>query len=434
MTLVLSAVLVSRWSKFTSRPTIGEAQPQTVEQTSQTRAADFDYSGLGNKLSSISGMKISAELLKNLDEDMLTSLSEEANDSLLTGEDWHRITGYTLNALVDKYETKLSRDMGNNGKDSFVLGFTGDINFTETGYVMTHAKNMPNSVLDCIDETFQDEMRAADIMLINNEFPYTDRGAPTPGKKYTFRADPDSVKYLNDMGVDLVSLANNHAYDYGYESFVDTISTLKGADIPYVGAGMNIDEASSPVSFLINGYKVSFLACVGVESPIKTPVAAKLSEGVMGSYDDGEMMTAAVREAKKTADYVIAYPHWGIENTTVLTNAQIVNSKKYIDAGADAVVGGHPHVLQGIEFYNGAPVIYSLGNFWFNTRNQPTMLLKLEIGKEGMKTIIVPGTQAYSETHYMADASARRNLYNKIISWSPRNAISIDDSGVVTEK
>ena len=434
MTLVLSAVLVSRWSKFTSRPTIGEAQPQTVEQTSQTRAADFDYSGLGNKLSSISGMKISAELLKNLDEDMLTSLSEEANDSLLTGEDWHRITGYTLNALVDKYETKLSRDMGNNGKDSFVLGFTGDINFTETGYVMTHAKNMPNSVLDCIDETFQDEMRAADIMLINNEFPYTDRGAPTPGKKYTFRADPDSVKYLNDMGVDLVSLANNHAYDYGYESFVDTISTLKGADIPYIGAGMNIDEASSPVSFLINGYKVSFLACVGVESPIKTPVAAKLSEGVMGSYDDGEMMTAAVREAKKTADYVIAYPHWGIENTTVLTNAQIVNSKKYIDAGADAVVGGHPHVLQGIEFYNGAPVIYSLGNFWFNTRNQPTMLLKLEIGKEGMKTIIVPGTQAYSETHYMSDASARRNLYNKIISWSPRNAISIDDSGVVTEK
>jgi len=428
MTLVLSAVLVSRWSKFTSRPTIGEAQPQTVEQTSQTRAADFDYSGLGNKLSSISGMKISAELLKNLDEDMLTSLSEEANDSLLTGEDWHRITGYTLNALVDKYETKLSRDMGNNGKDSFVLGFT------ETGYVMTHAKNMPNSVLDCIDETFQDEMRAADIMLINNEFPYTDRGAPTPGKKYTFRADPDSVKYLNDMGVDLVSLANNHAYDYGYESFVDTISTLKGADIPYIGAGMNIDEASSPVSFLINGYKVSFLACVGVESPIKTPVAAKLSEGVMGSYDDGEMMTAAVREAKKTADYVIAYPHWGIENTTVLTNAQIVNSKKYIDAGADAVVGGHPHVLQGIEFYNGAPVIYSLGNFWFNTRNQPTMLLKLEIGKEGMKTIIVPGTQAYSETHYMSDASARRNLYNKIISWSPRNAISIDDSGVVTEK
>ena len=62
------------------------------------------------------------------------------------------------------------------------------------------------------------------------------------------------------------------------------------------------------------------------------------------------------------------------------------------------------------------------------------MLLKLEIGKEGMKTIIVPGTQAYSETHYMSDASARRNLYNKIISWSPRNAISIDDSGVVTEK
>lgn len=436
-TVVVLSVTVFKWTHFRKHLPVKQteaSQTETATTAAKTDKTNYDYHKLANKLTSISGREITEDMLRHLDRDALDALNLEANDGELSASDWHSITGFTLNAFTDIYGAGDSRDMGNNNKDSFVIGFTGDINFTETGYVMTHAKNMPNSVLDCIDETFQNEMRAADIMLINNEFPYSDRGSPTPGKKYTFRAKPESVKYLNEMGVDLVSLANNHAYDYGYESFIDTIATLDSADIPYVGAGMNLEEASAPATFIINGYKVAFLACVGVESPIKTPVATETSAGVMGSYDDGEKMTEAVREAKKTSDYVIAYPHWGIENTTTLTGAQQVNSRKYINAGADAVIGGHPHILQGIDFYNGAPIIYSLGNFWFNTRNQPTMLLKLEISEDGIKTIIVPGTQAYSETHYMSSESARRSLYDDIIRWSPGHAINIDDDGIVTPK
>lgn len=414
-------------------PTFDPGQGSKSNSSPQTSTqAHADLSALALKLSSLSGREITAEILKNLGSDAVSGLEKAAEGDSFTAEECRAATGFTINALVDKYSTFESKDMGSNGSDSFTVGFTGDINFTETGYVMTHAKQMPGGVLDCIDRVFQDEMRSADIMLINNEFPYSDRGAPTPGKKYTFRADPENVHYLNDLGVDVVSLANNHASDYGSESFIDTVETLRGADIPYVGAGMDIDEAKRPVSFIINGYKVSFLACCGVESPIKTPLATEDSAGILGSYDNGETMAQAIREAKQTSDFVIAYPHWGIENTTSLTNAQQVNSKKWIDAGADAVIGGHPHVLQGFEFYKGAPIAYSLGNFWFNTRTVYTGLLKLTFGAGGITTSFVPGIQSGSETHYLEDASARRNLYDTLEGYQPFNKVKIDDSGVIT--
>ncbi len=427
--VIVSVTLHRSVPTFTSPDsTSGNVPAQT-----KSRSANVNIDKLAQDLSNLSKKEITADLLSNLDKEQLNSLKTAAEEGNYTDSLWHELTGYTLNSLIDKYITLASKDLGNNGKDEFTLGFTGDINFTVTGYVMTHAKNMPNGVLDCIDETFQEEMRSADIMLVNNEFPYTNRGAPTPGKKYTFHANPEYVRYMVDLGVDLVSLANNHASDYGPESFEDTVSTLKNAGIPYVGAGMNYEEASRPVTFIINGYKVGYLACCGVESPIKTPVATEDSYGILGSYDNGRGMEEAIRKAKTTCDYVIAYPHWGIESTTSLTNAQLTNSKKWIDAGADAVVGGHPHILQGFEFYRGVPVIYSLGNFWFNTRYQPTGLLKLIIGRDGMKTVFVPGMQAGSETHYMSDAASRRALYNKLEGYQPFNKVKIDDDGVITE-
>lgn len=414
--------------------TAPDSDSPEISSAEHTVSAKVDIDKLSVELSNVCRREVTTNLLSNLDEKQLVSLKNAIDGGNFTESVWREATGYTLNSLFDKYITLESKDLGNNGKDEFVLGFTGDINFAETGYVMTHAKTMPNSVLDCIDETFQNEMRSADIMLVNNEFPYTDRGAPTPGKKYTFRANPENVKYMTELGVDIVSLANNHASDYGPESFEDSVSTLKKAGIPYVGAGMNYEEASCPVTFIINGYKIGYLACCGVESPIKTPVADENSYGIMGSYDNGRGMEEAIRKAKAVCDYVIAYPHWGIENTTGLTNAQQINSKKWIDAGADAVIGGHPHVLQGFEFYKGAPIAYSLGNFWFNTRNQSTGLLKLIIGNDGMKTVFVPGRQIYSETHYMAEQSDRRALYDELEGYQPFNKVIIDDDGVITER
>ena len=101
--------------------------------------------------------------------------------------------------------------------------------------------------------------------MVNNEFPYTTGGAPTAGKKFTFRADPKYASWLFDMGADLVSLANNHAYDYGEVSLTDTLDTLEAIGMPYVGAGRNLDEAVKPVSFIANGRKITFVSATQIE-------------------------------------------------------------------------------------------------------------------------------------------------------------------------
>ncbi len=424
--IILSVVISERFRL--SDPTVSSPE-LTSEGVVSTTLKNFDYSELSGKLSAMCSSVISPNSLKRLDRETLKKLDEAAEK----GEEinWHELTGYTLNALQDNGK---SRDMGNNGTESFVLGFTGDINFTEGEYVMPHAYNFENVVLDCIDEKFIEEMKNADIMLVNNEFTYSDRGTPTSGKKYTFRAKPESVKYFTEMGVDIVSLANNHTYDYGYESFIDTIDTLNKADIPFVGAGMNYEEAAKPYTFIINGYKIGYFASSGVEWPVYTPVATETEPGIMGTYDNGAALTEEIKKAKEYCDYIIVYPHWGWENTTQLTDSQLNNSKAYIDAGADAVVGDHPHILQGIEFYKGKPVIYSMGNFWFNTRNQYTGMLKLKITGDEIETIFIPGRQINSETHYISDPAEQRTLYDLLVSWSPRRAIEIDDNGVITPK
>ncbi|MBR0113130.1 MAG: CapA family protein [Clostridia bacterium] len=422
----------------TQVPVLGSYYPSGSEEEEETQTKaekiKINYQRLAYDLTQSGGVGVSSLMLERAGAQTCAVLEEEVKGGEISPDRFRQITGYTPFAFADKYGTMVSRDMGDNGKETFTLGFTGDINFTETGYVMTHAYNMPGCVMDCIDETFQNEMRSADIMFINNEFPYSDRGTRQVDKKYTFRAKPENVKYLNELGVDIVSLANNHTYDYGYESFVDTLETLRNADILYVGAGMTASEANAPVSLLINGYKVSYIACSGVEYPVKTPVATETSCGIMGSYDNGEKTKEAVEKAREDSDYVIVFPHWGFENTTQLTSAQISNSRKWIDAGADAVIGCHAHILQGMDYYKGVPVAYGLGNFWFNTRDVYTVLYKLVVSGSGIEVRIVPGRQAHSETFYLESESERRSLYNSIISWSPNNNISISDEGIITEK
>ena len=101
--------------------------------------------------------------------------------------------------------------------------------------------------------------------MINNEFPYSSRGIPTEGKQFTFRARPESASILEEMGVDIVSLANNHAYDYGEDAFLDTLDTLAGIGMPYVGAGRNLEEASKPVYFIAGDIKIAIVSATQIE-------------------------------------------------------------------------------------------------------------------------------------------------------------------------
>lgn len=317
--------------------------------------------------------------------------------------------------------------------DEIVLAFAGDISFAQ-GYVnMSTLAQRGGDIRDSFDEFMLKEMQSADIFMLNNEFTYTDRGTPTENKTFTFRAYPEHVEYLHDLGVDLVSLANNHSYDYGEISLLDTLDTLEGAAIPYVGAGRNIGEATKPVYYVANDYKIAFVSATQIEQGDNpdTKGAGENSAGVFRCWNDDHVCDV-VREAKEEADFVIAYIHWGTEMTDELHWAQSDLAKKLSDAGVDLIVGDHPHCLQEIAYMGNVPVVYSMGNFWFNSKTQDTGILKVVLNENGMQSLqFVPAIQSGCRTT-MAGDDDRKRILGYIQSLSP--TIEIDPAGYITQK
>ena len=319
------------------------------------------------------------------------------------------------------------------------LAFAGDLSLADNYVVMDYYHNeAADDLANCIDSAYIKRMNDADVMWINNEFCYSNQGSPIPGKAYTFCAAPENVSILKELGVDIVGLANNHVYDFGPEAFADTLATLRGAEIAYVGAGADIKEASAPVYFDVDGYKIAYVAATRAEKNIKTPEATETSGGVFRCYDNTDYIEK-IKEAKANADYVIALPHWGTEHSTILETAQTDGAKEYIDAGADAVIGAHTHCLQGMDFYNGKPIIYSLGNFWFDDYTLDTMLLELHLtgttDHVQVTVEMVPGTQSERVTRMSSTVQERNRIYAYMESISSNIGITPateeDNGGIV---
>ena len=271
----------------------------------------------------------------------------------------------------------------------------------------------------------------ADIMMVNNEFPYSSRGTATAGKQFTFRAKPSTVSYLDDLGVDIVSLANNHAYDYGEEAFLDTMTTLEEAGILYVGAGRNLKEARRPVYYIINNMKIAIVAATQIEKSDypDTKGATDSSAGVFRCWN-GDNLVSTIQEARENSDFVIAYLHWGTENSSAIDWAQEKQAPEVVAAGADLINGDHPHCLQKIEAVNGVPVIYSLGNFWFNSKTVDTGMVKITLNQDGLQSCqFLPCLQSGSKTTLLHDAEKERVL-NEMRTLSP--GVQIDSDGYVT--
>lgn len=317
-------------------------------------------------------------------------------------------------------------------ENEVVLAFAGDISFAEGYANMAALSQREGDIKNCFDEFILKEMQEADVFMVNNEFPYTDRGTPTEGKTYTFRAKPESVTYLNGMGVDIVSLANNHAYDYGEVSLLDTLDVLEEAGMPYVGAGRNIEEAVKPTYFVINDIKIAYVSATQIEQGDNpdTVGAGENTAGVFRCWNN-ERICEVVKEAKTKADFVVAYIHWGMESTDVLHWAQLDLAPKLVDAGVDLIVGDHPHCLQEIAYVGNTPVVYSMGNFWFNSKTQDTGILKAVITRDGMKSLqFVPAIQSGCKTRGASESDHVRIL-NYIQSLSP--TITIDEVGNISQ-
>lgn len=363
-----------------------------------------------------------------------TNVSEKAEDHNVMPEGEEDTSRYGKE-LADEQYCKESRiySKATISEDEIVLAFAGDVSFAEGYANMGALEQRGGDIRTSFDEFILKEMQDADIFMINNEFPYTDRGTPTAGKTYTFRSKPENVKMLYDMGVDIVSVANNHVYDYGEVSLLDTLTTLEEAAMPYVGAGRNKKEAVKPVYFVANDRKIAYVAATQIEQGDypDTVGAGENTAGVFRCWND-EMVYDVVREAKEQSDFVIAYIHWGQELQETLHWAQEDQAVKLVEAGADLIVGDHPHCLQEITYIEDTPVIYSMGNFWFNSKTQDTGILKVILDQEGLKTLqFVPAIQSGCKTTIASDGE-RDRILSHLRRLSPD--VNIDSLGYIEHK
>lgn len=305
------------------------------------------------------------------------------------------------------------------------LVVTGDVLLN--GDVLENYKNQ--GVEGILDEEMLGAVRDADLTVINEEFPFSSRGTQAPDKQFTFRTDPAYVRAFREMGVDMVTLANNHVLDYGEEALTDTMNSLDEAGILYAGAGCDKERAAQVQIVEKRGIKIGMLAASRV-IPVPSWNVQNREPGVFCTYDPA-LLLEAIGKAKKECDYLLVYVHWGIERSTEPEDYQKTMARQYIDAGADAVIGSHPHVLQGIEFYEGKPICYSLGNFIFNREIGQTMAVRLEVKTgETKKLQILPASAANAKTGLLKGQEAER-IYRTLEGIS--TGIRIDADGVVSE-
>lgn len=212
----------------------------------------------------------------------------------------------------------------------------------------------------------RDELTAADIAFGNLETPIsTGTGRPHPRKEYRFITRPANAEGLARAGFDILSVANNHTGDFGSPVFLDTLGHLQKWGIQPVGGGRNSAEARRPALFNVRERRIAFLAYSHTH-PMEFHAGPK-RPGT--AFPTEEIVALDVGSAKKIADRVIVSFHWGKEYNPRPTPSQRSLAYAAVDAGADAVIGHHPHTYQGVEVRNGKPIVYSVGNFAFGTRN-----------------------------------------------------------------
>lgn len=310
------------------------------------------------------------------------------------------------------------------GDEAVTLLFAGDVLLSDH---VLNAYQKGGGITGVIDQNLLTEMEQADVFMVNEEFPFSTRGEAAPDKQYTFRLPTERVSIFQEMGIDLVTLANNHALDFGTDALVDTLDTLDKAGILHVGAGRNLEEARKPVTIELQGKTIGFLGASRV-IPETSWNATSTKPGMLVTYDPA-MTIEEIEKLDQTCDYVVVYVHWGIERAENPEEYQRTMGKQYIDAGADLVVGSHPHVLQGIEYYKGKPIVYSLGNFVFGSSIPRTALLKVELESSGQRLTLIPGTSGAGYTKALTQAGEQAEFYSYITGIS--YGITIDENGGV---
>jgi len=279
----------------------------------------------------------------------------------------------------------------------------------------------------------RDYLKSADLVFGNLETPITE-GPEIPDFEMVFRSNPGTEQTLKQAGFSVLSLANNHTPNFGEQGLKDTFNYLAEVGIKFVGAGNNEQEANQPVYIETKGIKFAFLA---YNDTYVVPASYEATNNHAGTaFMRIERMTEAVKETKQKTDFVIVSLHAGIEYTDKPNDSQVNFAHAAIDAGADLVIGHHPHVVQTMEKYKGKYIFYSLGNFVFDQpQSQETkegLAIKVYFAKDGinkisllpvvMENLVQPRMTNQSEAEKILQRLKFSLANQDIYSWSDDNS------------
>jgi poly-gamma-glutamate synthesis protein (capsule biosynthesis protein) len=210
--------------------------------------------------------------------------------------------------------------------------------------------------------------------------------------------------------------------------FLQTLETLRAHGTVVSGGGENLSKASAAQYFIVGGRKIAIVSATEIERYSHyTKEAGEDSAGVLKTQQT-DTLREAIRSAAKTSDYVIAYIHWGEEGQVYYGGDQEDIAKICVDAGADAVIGGHPHRLQGVSFVEDVPVAYSLGNFWFSTGTLYTTIAQIQIDGDGELSLsMLPCIQKGVRTYMLESEEEKKEFYHYLADISSN--VGIDEDG-----
>ena len=252
-----------------------------------------------------------------------------------------------------------------------------------------------------------DLFQKADIAVANLECPVSDRGEPFKSYPPNFRADPRTLCFLTESGIDVVSLANNHILDHGPEAVIDTIERLSRNGIGFFGAGKDQESAQEPLIIERAGIKVGFLGFNewGPFGDNGSPGPSRYSE---------KNVLEGIDQLKSHVDLVIVSVHFGFEFVDFPPPHHIESCRRFVERGAHVVLGHHPHQPQGVEVYRGGVIAYSLGNFLFDMGDvvppstREIMVLRFDVTKDGISGAqIVPYIMGGDQTIRTLNGSER---------------------------
>jgi poly-gamma-glutamate capsule biosynthesis protein CapA/YwtB (metallophosphatase superfamily) len=263
-----------------------------------------------------------------------------------------------------------------------VLAFGGDVHFEST--IGSELRAAPRFVLDSIGPV----LRSADLAVVNLETAVTDGGTPA-AKEFVFRAPSNAFSALAAGGVDVASMANNHGMDYGESGLRDSLAAAKRHRFPLVGIGLNETQAYRPYRATVKGQRVAVLGATQVlDDHLIAAWTAGPGKPGLASAKYIPRLVRAVRQARATSDTVVVFLHWGTELQECPSPDQRRLAKQLVAAGADVIVGGHAHRLQGAGRMGTALVGYGLGNFvWYGTSELSTRTGVLLVTVDGRRVL-----------------------------------------------